>query len=419
MESSTTSVEGHRQHHLQLYNPPRQDDRDFRLFSSLPIEIRLYIWELAIPPSRFLRVRLSNQPRYTRQQRVEAERTGGAEDLDANDCYRVTLEGTQTVPALLHVTQESRAAALRFYRVQIPCRYNYPNDAKEATFYCNPEHDVVKVHAGRRSDNFVRFVRDMRDNDRKGVGLANLALSYNDLLGIDDINLDELGAPDREALTKTLANLRQVWFCSSEKEGRMYLGPLNGVPAIKGWELHRSRPIMGATSAFETRQADPRPIEKDLQRVFLGTSDPRMTVFYWNKLLQRYEVTPRPDVQHRFMLASTTGQGQGVGGGGGGDVRGRQSAFEWIKREEAEFKRGVDAWQARLRTGVEIPRETPEELAACARPAFGFWLFPIQALGELPPTSASMDSVTRQFFWGKRVVDLSKYRPELGLFDLP
>lgn len=59
-----------------------------------------------------------------------------------------------------------------------------------------------------------------------------------------------------------------------------------------------------------------------------------------------------------------------------------------------------------------------EDLAETIQPAFGFWLFPIDAFGKLPENAISED-VPFERFSDDLFMDLSRNRPELGLLSLP
>jgi len=67
--------------------------------------------------------------------------------------------------------------------------------------------------------------------------------------------------------------------------------------------------------------------------------------------------------------------------------------------------------------GAEHEKFRNEDLEKAVKPAFGFWLFPLEALGPLPKEGTSVD-------WGihfraKRMVDMSEHWPELALVSLP
>ncbi|RSM12117.1 hypothetical protein CEP52_002631 [Fusarium oligoseptatum] len=78
-----------------------------------------------------------------------------------------------------------------------------------------------------------------------------------------------------------------------------------------------------------------------------------------------------------------------------------------------------------------VPEETDQELDQAPQPAIGFWLFPIEFLGPIPPVGPDpavpyrgpwvydkMDSSGRRSGRFRRNVDLSEYTPELCIFNL-
>lgn len=397
--------------YLRLYNTRVQPCGEFHAFNRLPSEVRLYIWEMALPRERFLRIRLSPSSCSSQVSQSVVASTDRKDSKKADGKYQVTVEGSKLVPKILHVCQEARYASLKFYRVQVPCHYESGDKSAKGVFYMNPEFDILKVHAGRNKDNFIRFIKDLQVIDPSKKGLTNLALDNNDMNCIRSCELDEMDVTSRQSFIDTLSNLRQVFFLCLETTGRMFLGPLNGVMAIKGWEMHRSRPILGSVPSFRRLDRDPRSIEKDLARVFMGTFDPRQMFFSWKRLLQQCEIKQTTDIRYRFMVSCSPE-------GPHASIVDRQSAERAIEYEDEQWRKGLDMWEQTL---GKVDRETQAELEEAPQPAVGFWLFPLEALGSLPGEDQKVedaDAEAETIFKPKRVEDLSNYHPELGLFDL-
>lgn len=59
-----------------------------------------------------------------------------------------------------------------------------------------------------------------------------------------------------------------------------------------------------------------------------------------------------------------------------------------------------------------------EDLAEAVKPAFGFWLFPIDPFGKLPGNAIS-ENVPFERFSDDLFMDLTGNLPELGLLSLP
>lgn len=402
-----------RKQHLRIYNQrPKPDDVLFPQFPKLPNEVRQYVWDLAIPQERLLRVRLHpiEQPQKATETENAAADTSiapGSLPTDDTHPYQIVAKGRKLVPKFLHICQEARVAALRFYRVRLPCLYSHGTATSEGTLYLNPEHDILGVDPGRREDNFVRFVRTVQEGDAKGVGFENLAGDFNEIRSICRTKLDMLEAKDRQALAKSLSRLRRVYFAYFGDVGRMFLGPLNGVLGILGFEMHRSRPVLSSTPAFDRLTVDPRPIQKDLERVFLGTPDPLEMFYNWRSLLHECGVKERADVEYRYMV-STFPRDR--------DITEKTSAEAWVDEEDSEWHRGLAVWEQRLAQGA-VKHESQEELRNAPQTAVGFWLFPIDALGDVDSLEKPAAEV-EELFRPKRVSNLAKFPPELGLSRL-
>lgn len=401
--------------HLQSYKPEQtRNDQPFHHFVRLPQELRLYIWEISLPCERLLGVRLVLNDSQPRGDAVNAGEGSSACNED-----KIIVSGRKVVPKLLNICKESRSAALKFYRVQLPCDYESNNTRGNSgkatgtgTFYFNPEFDIIKIRSSRRKRSFVDFVLALRSHDSKNVGLLNLAMDINDL-GCDalrDAPLDGLDPAPRDDFTQTLSALKQVFFMSIEGAGRMYLGPLHGIPGMNDWEMLRSMPIKGSVPRFQRIKSDPRKIEEDLKKVYLGTFEPRKMIVRWRKILKKYSVNTQPGVQYRFLLACEPRPKET-------EIIDQKSAAEYILHEDKTFQDGVERWEKRLKN-KKIPRETPEFLQTVPKTAIGFWLFPIQALGGLPPENLSLEESEQHISRSKSVVDMTDFRPELGLLDL-
>lgn len=390
--------------HLRVYNRKQEPTETyFPQFTRLPLDLRLCIWEYALPKERFLQVRLIVEQR--------AKRVAPSESGQADDDYQVTLEGRKFISKFLHVCQEARRVALKFYRVRMPCRYQHGDTTKNGTLYFNPEDDIVKLSVSSRRKDYsptIQFFKDLRSADPHGVGLQNLAMDVNGVNSLAGFQLDSMMPDARETLISMLSKLRKVYFLCLETTGRMFLGPLNGVRAITGFEMHRSRPVLGCVPAFQRIPMDPRPIERDLTRMFLGTYDPLHMLYTWKQLLKTYHVEASSDTEYSWMVSCSPKVPAAI--------TDRASAEQWIAKEDAEWQAGLEEWDQRLGPG-NVQREQPDDLCNAPQTAIGFWLFPIQALGELPSDEKPAEELERHFK-PKRVADVSAYKPELGLMEI-
>ncbi|KAI1164127.1 hypothetical protein F5B18DRAFT_671608 [Nemania serpens] len=402
--------------HLQIINSVSRESRSFPLFPSLPVELRLDIWEVSLKRWRFINITLAPKEGNRAQDqdegpRYETHNTPG--NIVSGAQYQVTAQGPQLLSKLLRVSREARQAALHFYRVHLPCRL-VMDDKEESSgiLPLNPEFDIFHVRPGRGDHDFAHFLHDIRAYDSVGVGLLNLALDLNDVDCLTRIDIPDLEPASRAAFTQTLRNLRHVFFVSIENAGREYLGMvLSGIHTNDRFEFHRSRPIMSLTPSFDRLARDPRQnMYRDLSRVYTGTPDPRRMVCMWRELLHQWNITHPPDEApvYRFMVSTGWDTRRN-------DIVDRESAAEWLRHEDKRWHSNQLRYADVItRSGYDLPLESPEELERAPRPAIGFWLFPIEAIGPVPGPEALEDG--NGFVWkAKRVVDMRQYWPELCL----
>ncbi|KAI8630374.1 hypothetical protein F5Y19DRAFT_484244 [Xylariaceae sp. FL1651] len=414
--------------HLQIINPVinpvSKKPQTFPLFTLLPAEIRLDIWQLSLQRSRFITIELSPNNDYQNQfqkQQLLYKTNNNMGKVMSDKHYHVTVNGSQLLSKLLRVSSEARQATLQFYRVHIPCRFEFGDRQGYGTLFFNPEFDILHIHPGREIHDFVDFLHDLRAYDPLDIGLLNLALDHNGVINLSGIKMSDLELASRVAFMDTLANLRQVYFLCLENAGRIYLGPRGGIPMVTGFEIHRSRPIMSAIPTFDRIAQDPRDgMTRDLSRVFVGTFDPRQLICRWHLLLDTWQIRhPHKGPDYRFLVAN--GWGGGRMAKKAQKIFDRDSAAEWLRQEDERWAAGQERHAAAiLRRGGKLPVESPEELERAPRPAIGFWLFPIDALGPIPGPEALLNPHDNGFPWAsKRVVDMRQYWPELCLASIP
>ncbi|KAI1316786.1 hypothetical protein F5Y16DRAFT_420157 [Xylariaceae sp. FL0255] len=384
--------------HLQIINP-RQESQpsvSFSPFTRLPPELRLEIWRFSIKHPRLIRV-------FTTP-RGDVKAPGAREPP-----YLVEAVGARLHVDLLQVNQEARRAALSFYRVRLPCRFFTGGGEIRGTLLINPEHDILRVYLRGGSSAFAKLLTELRAHDPSDVGIRSLALDSSAITTALDWEMRDLDSTSRAICTDTLAQLEQVFFTSIEKAGRVFLGPRGSSDILDGYEFHRSRPIMSTVASFDRVARDPRNnIAQDLSRVYGGTSDARAMLFEWQQFLEKWNIHHPPHVvsAYRFVVSTSPYYSSNPRRGRPANVSDRQSASDWLQQEE-EF----------LFKGVKIPIESAGELERAPRPAIGFWLFPMEALGPVPSSQLSDDSQVR---WeSKRIIDMGRHWPELCLTHLP
>ena len=67
--------------------------------------------------------------------------------------------------------------------------------------------------------------------------------------------------------------------------------------------------------------------------------------------------------------------------------------------------------------GAEDGKYRNEDLGKAVRPAFGFWLFPVEALGPIDEKMLLEDEGSRSR--GKAFLNMTEHWPELALSNLP
>jgi len=81
---------------------------------------------------------------------------------------------------------------------------------------------------------------------------------------------------------------------------------------------------------------------------------------------------------------------------------------------EKRINREDESWFADLRVQARAP---PEDLATAVKPAFGFWLFPLEAFGPMTKDGMRPDYEAKPDMSEPQPKDLSARWPELVLCD--
>lgn len=431
--------------HLTLFNaefPDKRDGETFDLFPSLPAELRLRIWEAALCRYRLLSLELYPNDIANPGPQTETEE-------EPKEKYTIVVYGPKINSKLLSVCSESRQAALGFHRIHLPCHHvasqniGQTSRPKAGILYLNPEWDILQI-APDRWDSFAYLLHDMKTLDPQSKGLLNVAFRGGHVAMLSTLDISNQSSKMvRSSFIDTLSNLQQVFFISAASTGRVYTGPntSNAVSRERGWEFHRARPIFSEIASFDRLEKDPRPIDLDLTRVFVGPSEPRKTVFQWLKLLDSWGI--QESGEYRFLLTCFNDRMNPTNEFGKGRILDRDGASRWVEEEDRRWiesqRLATERLQKRLENPTRIngeaiiipdnnyyapsrvPLESTEELEAAPQPAIGFWSFPIEVLGELP--DRSMEFLAADFGTDggrhKRVLDMSEYWPELFLSYIP
>ncbi|KAF2820851.1 hypothetical protein CC86DRAFT_374142 [Ophiobolus disseminans] len=369
----------------------------FSLFPLLPKELRLTIWRHALERNRMIQLRIKALDdildlRFPRNN--ELPPNPNALSLIESDQPRFSalVCGLQVLSKLLRVNRESRDEAMWFYRVHIPCTFvdEKENEQGSGILYFNPEFDFLQISPSVSIEHtlFDFLYRLKTQWDPHHIGLLNMAIDFDGLITNEIDTVDPSGLEDnvRTALQQILAGLNEVFLVSTVKFGRQLFGFKSGI-GYQEYLYNRSFPIRAHRPTFNRMQRDPRAVGDDLRKTVIGTSDNKETVRQWQQLLATFRVSA-PHIKYKFLLRYDPAMDFGR-------VIDRQGAEQWIQKENERWK---------IESDGRDRDEVPENLV---RPAFGFWLFPLEALDSPVVDQPSV----------LHMLDLSSHTPELGCVE--
>lgn len=388
---------------------PAPDDRTFPLFSSLPKELRLQIWEEATPRERLVHVIIcwrhdengeSDTPvRYLKKNHLGNPISGSGYMLFSKD-------GRLDHP-LLCVNREARKVVLDFYRIHIPAFC----DGEKMTLRINPEHDVLQIIAEEPvKRTLIDFLWDLKAYDPKGVGLLKLATSNMEFCSNDLQYLkrsDLLLIRQRQALVKTLSQLQEVWFINVEPGRNLYQRSTDGSETIVPYGIN-----MGG---YESVGPDAREgAALELERVYMGSVDPRELIWRWRRLLHTWGIHhPDGQVRYRLMVAQQQYPWKDEP-----TVRGLSRIMKALNLRDRDRDRDRFDKDKIFRPGaceagcgLSPDQVSPEECAATKTAAIGFWSFPIEAVGEI----GEGKRLREMDYEPNRILDMRSHWPELLL----
>lgn len=437
--------------------PTQGEHTTFPQFSRLLPELRLYIWQLCLPPRRMISIRIS-QPMIPRG----TAREPGSEDDDAASAppsyytvrnsmgnivssypYRIHVPRfEQWSRALELVNRESRQAFLSSYRIPIPI-YEEDGD-QEGLFRLNPDTDILEVQLEQitRPQALTAFFHDALANDPAGRGIAHLAMgrNINNLPHLAELtslansegsssgierNQDRISPHNLPLHPVAAASMRQ-WLknglrtfysvISPSIEARSMLG-IYSWPGDGGkFHQNRSVPISAQARLAQATEycpvgPDPRRLEEvDLAHVAVGL-DPRRNVYYWQRVLANLGVDDPEEsksrMQIRYLLAIWPDKWSTAPASREGFVR-------FLEEADARFAKHMMNFNQPL-WGDRVDEETWRSKHMTLSDVAGLWVFDVDTFGEVPSPEESVDFPA----WRPKLVkDLSATKPELLVFHL-
>lgn len=400
---------------------PAPDDRTFPLFSSLPKELRLQIWEEATPRERLVHVTIccrrdENGEYHTPVRYLKKNHLGNP--ISGSGYYLFAKDGRLDHP-LLCVNREARKVVLAFYRIHIPafCSGDHrashgphgPCYLEKMTLRINPEHDVLQIIAEEPvKRTLIDFLWDLKAYDPKGVGLLKLATSNMEFCSNDLQYLkrsDLLLIRQRQALVKTLSQLQEVWFINVEAGRNLYQRSTDGSETIVPYGI-----TMGGYESVGPDAREGAAVE--LERVYMGSVDPRELMWRWRRLLHTWGIDhPDGQVKYRLMVAQQQHPWKDEP-----TVRGLSRIMKALHlrgRDRDPFDKDKIFKPGACEAGCELPPDhaKPEESTATKTAAIGFWSFPIEAVGEIGEGKRLRDLD----YEPNRILDMRSHWPELLL----
>ncbi|KAF5594961.1 hypothetical protein FPCIR_4585 [Fusarium pseudocircinatum] len=352
----------------------------FHLFSKLPLEMRLKIWENALSHYRHIKVIVSDDWEFSvwncHHERVDFQ----VDDVEGQP-YTVYVKKSAAYHPLLNTTSESRDVAKKFYRVQLPCRRLGPDGGILGTLFLCPELDTIHLETNILSlKHFEKFADTIFAADKLNVGLVNLALNCE--LSHDE---GEFAISDSERLLfieaiRRLEVLRFVGLAPNKFTQLLLYGSdlrvINESPHLMD-KLVQSDEYDKGYFKYESGL-----YENELTAVHIGNYDPRGGYYSFCNLMQLLDIPEGVyTAKEQFMLTHNYDPHYVC-------INGRSGRYE------------IAYTQRLYRQYSQDP------------PAIGFWLFPLSAIGPFylddiyPPWGLPLDP-EEDIDVKDRVVDLS------------
>lgn len=160
--------------------------REFKYFPELPLDIRLIVWRRILRAyDRIITITivddgscLDSSLKYSRKNALGNIVSGGD--------YVAMVATTHQPSVLLRTSQEARQAALKVFRVRMPCYYKTAIATRLSCVYLSPDLDILHLKVHDAKINFADFLHDVKAHDPQGVGVSRLAIGSSSLAVGDD-----------------------------------------------------------------------------------------------------------------------------------------------------------------------------------------------------------------------------------------
>ncbi|EWG53585.1 hypothetical protein FVEG_11984 [Fusarium verticillioides 7600] len=197
-----------------------------------------------------------------------------------------------------------------------------------------------------------------------------------------------------------ISGLDEVWLVYIQASIRGMIGGENERSTIRKTFFERSFPIHALPHSFDRIGLDPRTVEDDLSH--LHVRNPKRLYDSWLQTLEKIEVRPCEE-QYRILLGFNPRR----------SICNLRDAEDWLQSENSGWTTQPEStWSSQEPKieGVaasETRESEDEDISKAVRPAFGFWLFPVDAFCDANKTPESEGYFT--------TFDVRKYRPELAI----
>ncbi|KAI0442062.1 hypothetical protein F4803DRAFT_520798 [Xylaria telfairii] len=388
---------------MRVLNQKYNKECSFPQFPLLPWELRNQIWGSALRQRRLIQVSLAEwQPDNLTEQESKDVKYGRPS---------LFVSGFQLLSKLLRVNSEARNAALEFYRVRLPCvilplgRQDTPS--RVGIFPFNPEYDVLWFGETCHLPDFLSTVIPY---DSRRIGLCNMAASISNIrstLAADDPA--KYQCPD---FIETINNIREFYLITETDSYHLaYIkGPYNHDGTRGFFEdtvMQNSYPLMSSFPSFEILPRDPRPIEHDLTRLFLGFENIARNISDWKLTLREWGIDPSQVESRVLFIYRDTNPCLPID-----DSSYDEPNQQRLRATGADRVLHEASWSLTPTIHLTVEGQGFQDRKPAA---FGFWMFPSDAFTEKTNTGYRRHGVQEPIdIW-----NLSDYWPELGLIHLP